>query len=245
MTKHTERLPLQFFFQRHGATLGNDPNDEDLHEEMESFNSETAAGLKSIYQSLWAILSEFANRSKSDPWSHSLASRHFFEPHEVSGHPNVYLQCKLVDDKWLALIIEQKMQSPSFAGQVGLVLGGGSRGKTGVMHGLRTHSTLELDLLSSIERFRVHKSALEPHAEDFLADLVASPSEVTAVQHWFQETERVIAVPEASLRETSKWLSKINREMAEERAVARAAADSQNEAFMLLYTSLANPRMEV
>ena len=241
MNKSVERFPLQFFVRRQGVASHQDL-DEETAEEVPSLTTESAARLRSVYQALWATLSEVANRSKGD--LHGFSTRHLFESHAISGHPDVYLQCQLVDNKWFALIIGTKVHGQSFSGHVGLVVGGPSSGKSNILRKMHAHPVLELDLTSSPRLSHVYSNVFESHAEALLAGMIAKPTEVSAVQRWFHETEKVVTVPEASLRETSNWLSKVNQEIASERAASRAAAESQAEEFLRLFTTLANTRRE-
>ena len=244
MKKPAEKFPLQFFVQHRGVPPLDESTDDETHGESLSLTTESAADLQSTYQALWALLSEVAKRSKADPVTHGFSTRHLFESHAIQGHPDVYLQCRVVDEKWLALVIETKVKSQHFSGQVGLVVGGRGQGKQALLHAMHAHPLLELDLTSSPRLSHVYSNTFEPHAEALLAGMVAKPGEISAIQQWIHETEKVVTVPEESLRDTSKWLSKVNYEIATERAASRLSADEQNQEFMRLFTTLANPRME-
>ena len=243
MPKSTEKLPLQFYIQR------SDPNSTDDEEEVAAtrsdltLNKDVTNRLKSIYRVLWSILSSFAAQTRSTETEERFTSNCFFEAQEITGHPDVFLRCQLVDNKRLALILEQTIREPSFIGRAGLILGARGSGKPELLIARHARPIIELDLSGSPRLFHVHSSAFQSQVDEFLARLISSPTEVTRVQHWFEKTEKVVTVPERSLRETTEWLNKINREIAAERKASKEEAEAQNEAFLRMFASLANPRV--
>ena len=243
MAKPTEKLPLQFYIQRfHGPDMEVEADDETADDAL-VLNELVTKKLKSTYHALWTILTRFASQSQSQTSRERFASKYFFETHAVPGHPDVFLRCQVVEDKWLALVLEQTIKEPTFAGRAGLILGARGSGKTILLRERHAHPTIEVDITRSARLFHVHSSSLQQHADEILANLVSNPSDVTRVHDWFEETEKVITIPEKSLRETTYWLNSLNQEIARERDATQALALSQSDEFMRLFASLADTRL--
>lgn len=243
MAKSTEKLPLQFYIQRSQGISPDQSGDDPSTSSNIALSNDVTSRLRSIYEALWSILSDFAAQFRTSATRELFAGKYFFDAQEITGHPNVFLRCQLVDDKWLALILEQAVQEPSFAGRAGLILGARGSGKSALLRQRHAYPTIELDLTGSPRLFHVHSSAFQSHADEFLARLVSNPSEVTHVLDWFEKTQKVVTVPEDSLRETTEWLRQINQEIAAERKASQAKAEEQNDAFMRMFASLAHSRL--
>lgn len=241
MTKSSEKLPVQFYIQH--FQLGDDQGAGEDADEPLTLTTNVTSSLTASYQILWDVLTGFATNARSGASREQFASKYFFEAHEIAGHPNVFLRCQLVNEKWLALILEKTIQEPFFSGRAGLILGARGAWKAVLQQQKHAQPTIELDLTASPRLFHVHSSALQSHADDLLARLASSPTEIARIHEWFEETEKVVTVPESSLRETTRWLRETNDELAAERQASQAAAESQKDAFMRLFASLANSRV--
>lgn len=243
MTKPTEKLPLQFYIQRsHGPDM-DVKADDDTADNAAALNELVTDELKSTYQSLWTILTGFASQPQSQTRREYFANKYFFATHALPGHPDVFLTCRVVEDKWLALVLEQAIKEPTFSGRAGLILGARGSGRTTLLRELRAHPTIGVDITRSQHFFHALSSSLQQHAGEILPRLVFNQSDVTRVHEWFEETEKVVTIPEKSLRETTHWLNSLNLEIARERDVTQAIALSQNDAFMRLFASLADTRL--
>ncbi len=243
MSMPTEKLPLQFYIQRFQPLGAEDMDDENVTVEATKLNEDLTDKLKTVYQGLWIILHNFAAQSRANEGYRLLTNNYLFEKSEIAGHPNVHFRCEMVEEKGLAFILEQSILVPTFAGRAGLILGAHGSGKSALLREWHAHPIAELDLLNSQNKFHVYGAALQSYADVLLAQLISHPSEIARVRQWFQDTEKVISVPEESLRETTKWLKDLNHEIASERRTSEMQAESQNKAFMRLFASLADPRV--
>lgn len=238
MPKSKDILPIQFYVQNNHL-VGYSKSIEDSNSNA-TIDESISDKLKTAYKSLWSVLIDFSSQPRKSYKAAWMSSMPIFESHEVPGHPGMFLRYELVNNEHLTLLLEQQIQGSDWAGM--LIGAHGQAQKTF----LRTRSmrpTFKLDLIGSTCAFHPDNAALQTHLEEMRAMFSPTPMEAVQIQKWYEKTEGVITVPETSLRETTKWLDDLNKEISAERLSSKELAASHSQEFKRLFASLANPRV--
>lgn len=241
MPKSKETLPIQFYVQNN-RLLGSGENVEDNFSNAAAWEIDESISdkLKAAYKSLWSVLVDFSSHSRKSYRAKWIPSMHMFETHEVPGHPGMFLRYELVNNEHLALLLEQKIQGADWAG---MLIGAHGQAHKTLLRARHLRPTFKLNLIGSSCAFHPDNAALQTNFEEMRAMLSLTPMEAVQIQEWYEKTEDVITVPETSLRETTKWLDDLNKEISAERLASKELVALHNQEFRRLFASLANPRV--
>lgn len=239
MPKPDPALPLQFFVTSMPSCKGRVDKIDAGCDARPEFDDGLTAKLAETYKALWSVMATLASGSERGG---DTSSECLFETHSLPGYPDVFLRYEVLENDSLAVVLEQNLTAPEFRGQAGLIVGARGVGKTSLLIDRRARPTIEMELQSGRHHLHVQTPSFQTYAAALVSNVSSSPEAIEQVHQWHERTEKVVTVPKDSLRETATWLRAFNRELANERESREALADAQNDSFMKLYASLADPR---
>lgn len=244
MEHFTDRFPIHLFVKPEGEpeTIVDDTTDT-APVPRELYSAETVERLKLSYQALWDTFAAFTKTAKPERFRNKIRTKDFVHSVELAAGSAMFLQCKMVDHR-LALTLEQRVLDSHFKGIAGFVLGGDAASHDHVLiRELRAIPTAILDIGHSPRIAHLANPTFQTYAKELLDSLTATRAQTEQVAKWVEDTERIVAVPEVSLIETTEWLQSMNDEIAADRQRSAARATEQQDEFMRLFASLANPRV--
>jgi hypothetical protein len=244
MEHFSERFPIHLFVKPEGepgTVLEEDAATQPVPQEV--YSAETIARLRTSYQALWDAFAAFTKTSRPERFRNKIRQKDFVHSVELAAGSAMFLQCKMVNHR-LALTLEQRILDTQFKGIAGFVLGGNiASHNLFLMRELRAIPTAILDIGHPPRIAHLANPTFETYAKELLDSLTATRIQTEQVAKWVEDTERIVAVPEVSLIETTEWLQSMNDKIAADRQLSAARASEQHDEFMHLFASLANPRV--
>jgi hypothetical protein len=241
MEKFNERFPFQLFLdawpnQASESNAGRDPLSVGI------YTPEAIATLKTSYQTLWDTFAHYTKTARPDRLKHKIRVANYVHSVELATGSAMFLQCKIVNHR-PELSIETRINHAHFRGTAGFVLGNKPRNYYSTHPNVHQPAMTILDTAHLLHVAQHLGPVFYSHAADLLGGLSVTPAEAEHASKWVEDTQKIIAVPEISLVETTEWLRSINHEIAAEREASSSKSSAQNDDFMRLFASLANPRV--